>query len=123
MTRTVEGARIFLGPQGGPDGWLRRFVGVTSGDAAAALERCKEVLVVVTHSLPGLREPDHPAFWQAHLPKWFLDGCASPPGDVEAEDELLAWRSLDAAGRARFEAERADRRGLGRLVRLALRPP
>jgi hypothetical protein len=107
VTRTVEGARIFSGPQGQPDGWLRRFVGVTDGDAAAALERCKEVLVAATHSLPGLREPDRPDFWQAHLPTWFLARWAAPQSDVEAAEELVAWRSLDAAGRARHDAERA----------------
>jgi len=68
-----RGSRIFLGPEGQPDGWLRRFVGVTDGEAQAALDRCKEVLVAVTHSLPGLREPDRPDFWRDHAPKWFLD--------------------------------------------------
>lgn len=107
MTRTVEGARIFQGPHGEPRGWLRRFVGEVSGEAETALDRCKEVLVAVTHAMPGLREPDRPDFWLDHVPQWFLDRCAPSKSQEEAEAELAHWRSLDAAGKARYEQEQA----------------
>lgn len=107
MTRTTEGVRIFGGPKGAPDGVIRRFVGTTDGHAVAALARCKEVLVAVTHWIPPLSEqPVSLGKWKEHTPKWFLDACAPELSQGDAEEQLALWRSLDVAGKARFEEER-----------------
>jgi hypothetical protein len=108
VTRTTEGARIFQGPSGDPNGWLRRFVGVTDGAALPALDRCKEVLVAVTHWIPPLSEqPVSVETWKAHTPRWFVEACASPPTRAEAEEDLRVWRSLGEDEKARHEQERA----------------
>lgn len=107
MTRTTEGARIFQGPKGTPTGAIRRFVGTTDGDAEAALARCKQVLVAVTHWIPPLSEqPVSLEKWRERTPKWFLDACAPELSQAEAEGQVALWRSLDADGKARFEEER-----------------
>lgn len=106
MTRTVEGVRIFNGPKGRPEGSIRRFVGVTEGDAAAALARCKEVLVAVTHWIPRSSErPVSLRQWKDHTPKWFLEACGPELSQAEAEDEVARWRALDSASKAGWEAE------------------
>ncbi|MCP2323342.1 hypothetical protein HDA40_001849 [Hamadaea flava] len=107
MTRTVEGIRIFQGPQGNPEGVLRRFVGQTDGHSQSSLDRCKELLIAVTHWIPPRSElPVSVEDWKAHTPDWFVRACAPELSTAEAEEELRAWRVLDEAGKVRYEAER-----------------
>jgi len=81
---------------------------MTQGDAVATLDRCKELLLAVTHWVPPLSEqPVSLDSWRAHTPKWFLDRCAPPLSPTEAEEEVRGWRSLDGAEKARYEQERA----------------
>jgi len=69
---------------------LRRFVGKTDGHSQASLDRCKELLVAVTHWIPPRDElPVSVEDWKAHTPDWFV----------------RAWRALDAAGKLRYQAE------------------
>src|SRR6266487_7140193 len=92
MTRTVEGVRIFQGPQGNPEGVLRRFVGKTDGHSQASLDRCKELLVAVTHWIPPRDElPVSVEDWKAHTPDWFVRACAPEMSIAQAEEELRGW--------------------------------
>ncbi|MGY0233993.1 hypothetical protein [Longispora urticae] len=106
MTRTLEGARIFRGPEGNPEGVLRRFVGMTDGHSQSSLDRCKELLIAVTHWIPPREDrPVSVEAWKARTPDWFVRACAPEMSAARAEQELLAWRALDEAGRLRYEAE------------------
>jgi hypothetical protein len=106
MTRTVEGVRIFRGPQGNPDGVLRRFIGKTDGHSQSSLDRCKELLIAVTHWLPPRDElPVSVDDWKAHTPDWFVRACVPEMSKAQAEEELRAWRTLDEAGKLRYQAE------------------
>lgn len=105
MTRTLEGARIFRGPEGEPEGLLRRFVGNSGTESDLALQRCKDLLIAVTHWIPAPGETQHLDGWRARLPEWFIAACAPEPTEAEAAADLRAWRSLDSAGKARYEAE------------------
>lgn len=107
MTRTVEGARIFLGPRGEPEDILRRFVGATEAQSEAALQRCKDLLIAVTHWVAPLDGPVSIDDWKAHVPDWFVAACAPELSAAEIEDELRSWRELDSEGKARYDAERA----------------
>jgi hypothetical protein len=83
------------GPSDEPKGWTRRFVGVTAGDATAALDRCKELVVAVTHWIPSLSEqPVSVDAWREHTPTWFLDACGTELSPAETEEWLRVWRSL-----------------------------
>ncbi|WP_436532812.1 hypothetical protein [Actinoplanes sp. HUAS TT8] len=102
MTRTGEGVRIFHGPRGAPQGALRRFVGKTDRQAQASLDRCKELLIAVTHWIPPRdARPARVEDWKARTPEWFVRACAPVP----AEEELRAGRALDEAGKAHHRAE------------------
>jgi hypothetical protein len=106
MTRTVEGARIFQGPQGNPKGVLRRFVGKTDGHSQSSLDRCKELLIAVTHWIPPRDElPVSVEDWKAHTPDWFVRACAPEMSLAQAEEKLRAWSALDEAGKLRYQAE------------------
>jgi hypothetical protein len=101
MTRTGEGVRIFHGPQGAPQGVLRRFVGETDRQSQASLDRCKELLIAVTHWIPPRdARPASVEDWKARTPEWFVRACVPEVPLVQAEDELRAWKALDEAGRA-----------------------
>jgi hypothetical protein len=43
--------------------------------------------------------------WARHIPKRFLDACAPLPTLAEAETQVREWRSLDQAGKLRYEEE------------------
>ena len=106
MTRTVEGVRIFHGPEGNPEGVLRRFVGKTDGQSQSSLDRCKELLIAVTHWIPSRDElPVSVEDWKAHTPDWFVRACAPEMSTAQAEEELRAWMALDEAGRRRYQSE------------------
>jgi len=106
VTRTIEGVRIFRGPEGEPDGLLRRFLGDTGSESDFALQRCKDLLIAVTHWIPapGERQPTLDD-WRARLPDWFVAACAPELTEAEAAEEMKAWRALDTEGKALYEAE------------------
>ncbi|MEU8660060.1 hypothetical protein, partial [Actinoplanes philippinensis] len=86
MTRTVEGARIFHGPQGAPQGALRRFAGTTDRQSQAALDRCKDLLIAVTHWIPPRgAAPAGVEDWKARTPEWFVRACAPEVSPARAE--------------------------------------
>jgi hypothetical protein len=106
MTRTVEGVRIFRGPQGDPDGVLRHFVGRTDHHAQASLDRCKELLVAVTHWIPPRHElPVSVEDWKAHTPDWFVRACAPEVSPARADEERRGRTVLDDEGKLSSQAE------------------
>lgn len=70
----------------------------------AVLERSRDVMAAVLRA-PAQSWPT-PAEWAGSLPGWFVRACADEPSDEEQREWLERWRSLDAAGRSREEAEK-----------------
>ena len=76
-----------------------------AADAAAVLDRAREVMTVVVRS-SGPPWPA-PEVWARVLPAWFVQGCAAEPDPAAEAAWLSRWRRLPPADRSRLAERRS----------------